>query len=101
MKVSVFVELHRSTRRLEKMNAELALLSKHLLEAQDNERRCIARDLHDGLGQELTYAKMMLDGYMRLPAGQIRKGQSPTRVWPSTGPFNRSAAFPTCCTRPC
>ena len=69
MKVSVFVELHRSTRRLEKMNAELALLSKHLLEAQDNERRRIARDLHDGLGQEPTYAKMMLDGYMRLPAG--------------------------------
>lgn len=69
MKVSVFVELHRSTRRLEKMNAELALLSKHLLEAQDNERRRIARDLHDGLGQELTYAKMMLDSYMRLPAG--------------------------------
>ena len=28
---------------------------------QDQERRRIARDLHDGLGQELAVAKMVLD----------------------------------------
>ena len=31
------------------------------MSAQDQERRRIARDLHDGLGQELAVAKMVLD----------------------------------------
>jgi signal transduction histidine kinase len=50
---------------LEKMvdrrTAELRRLSIHLMSAQDQERRRIARDLHDGLGQELAVAKMVLD----------------------------------------
>jgi PAS domain S-box-containing protein len=50
---------------LEKMvdrrTAELRRLSVHLMSAQDQERRRIARDLHDGLGQELAVAKMVLD----------------------------------------
>jgi signal transduction histidine kinase len=40
---------------------ELRLLSVRLITAQDQERRRIARDLHDGLGQELAVAKMVLD----------------------------------------
>jgi signal transduction histidine kinase len=60
-KVSVFARLHRTTRRLQKMNRELDLLSNRLLEAQDAERRHIARELHDGLGQELTFAKLVTD----------------------------------------
>jgi PAS domain S-box-containing protein len=40
---------------------ELRHLSIRLLSAQDQERRRIARDLHDGLGQELAVAKMILD----------------------------------------
>ena len=40
---------------------ELRRLSIRLLSAQDQERRRIARDLHDGLGQELAVAKMILD----------------------------------------
>ena len=60
-KVSVFARLHRTTRRLQRMNQELDLLSKRLLEAQDAERRHIARELHDGLGQELSFAKIIID----------------------------------------
>src|SRR5215813_14570121 len=60
-KVSVFAELHRKTRQLELLNHELRHLSGSLLIAQDEERRRIARELHDGLGQELSAAKMMLD----------------------------------------
>src|ERR1700723_570040 len=52
-KVSVFAELHRKTRQLETLNNELRRLSTALLTSQDEERRRIARELHDGLGQEL------------------------------------------------
>jgi len=60
-KVSVFAELHRKTHQLETLNAELQRLSGRLMATQDDERRRFARDLHDGLGQELAAAKMMLD----------------------------------------
>jgi PAS domain S-box-containing protein len=40
---------------------ELRRLSTRLMTLQDQERRRIARDLHDGLGQELAVAKMVLD----------------------------------------
>ena len=40
---------------------ELRRLSIRLMNMQDQERRRLARDLHDGLGQELAVAKMILD----------------------------------------
>jgi signal transduction histidine kinase len=60
-KVSVFVDLHRKSKQLETLNLQLRRLSSSLIAAQDQERRRIARDLHDGLGQELSGAKMMVD----------------------------------------
>ncbi len=60
-KVSVFADLHRKSRQLEILNRELDTLSGHLLTMQDEERRRFARELHDGLGQELTAAKMVVD----------------------------------------
>jgi PAS domain S-box-containing protein len=48
---------------------ELRRLSVRLMTMQDQERRRIARDLHDGLGQELAVAKMVLDKmYLEKPA---------------------------------
>jgi PAS domain S-box-containing protein len=51
--------------QLEKMvdsrTDELRRLSVRLMTLQDQERRRIARDLHDGLGQELAVAKMVMD----------------------------------------
>ncbi|MGH9494769.1 MAG: ATP-binding response regulator, partial [Candidatus Sulfotelmatobacter sp.] len=61
-KVTVFAELHRKTRQLEALNSELRRLSSRLITMQDEDRRRIARELHDGLGQDLAAAKMILDG---------------------------------------
>jgi signal transduction histidine kinase len=60
-KVSVFAELHRKTRELQMLNDELRRLSASLITTQDEERRRIARELHDGLGQDLVAAKMTLN----------------------------------------
>jgi len=51
--------------KLEKMvedrTADLRNLSSRLMTIQDDERRRIAREIHDGLGQELIAAKIVLD----------------------------------------
>jgi signal transduction histidine kinase len=60
-KVSVFAELHRRAQQLEVLNGELRRLSTSLISTQDDERRRIARELHDGLGQDLIAAKIVLD----------------------------------------
>jgi signal transduction histidine kinase len=61
-KVRVFVELNRKARELDLLSGEMRTLSSRLLAVQDEERRRLARELHDGLGQELTAAKMIVDG---------------------------------------
>jgi signal transduction histidine kinase len=75
-KVSVFAELHRKTRQLELLNQELRRLSSSLIVSQDEERRRIARELHDGLGQELSAAKMMVDGLLRPDQSQELQAQA-------------------------
>jgi signal transduction histidine kinase len=60
-KVSVFAELHRKARQLEAAEDSLRRLSGRLMQTQDEERRRIARELHDSLGQYLAAAKMTVD----------------------------------------
>jgi PAS domain S-box-containing protein len=57
-------------RLVESRTAELRRLSGRLMTMQDEERRRIAREIHDGLGQELAAAKMIMDGI-------LAKDQSP------------------------
>ena len=57
-KVSVFADLHRKTRQMELLNRELRALSARLIVAQDEERRHIARDLHDSVGQLVAVLSM-------------------------------------------
>lgn len=49
------------TLELKQAAAELRSLSTRLLQIQDEERRRIARELHDSLGQHLTAAKINID----------------------------------------
>src|SRR4051812_31731383 len=60
-KVSVFAELHRKARQLEAAEEGLRQLSRRLMKTQDEERRRIARELHDSLGQYLAATKMTID----------------------------------------
>jgi PAS domain S-box-containing protein len=57
--------IRHNAAELEKMvdrrTDELRRLSIRLMTMQDQERRRLARDLHDGLGQELAVAKIVLD----------------------------------------
>jgi signal transduction histidine kinase len=57
-KVSIFADLHRKTRQMEQLNAELRKLSARLIAMQDEERRRIARDLHDSVGQVIVALSM-------------------------------------------
>jgi signal transduction histidine kinase len=59
-RVRVFVELYRKNRELEQVNGELRRMSSRLIKTQDQERRRLARELHDGLGQELAAIKMIV-----------------------------------------
>jgi signal transduction histidine kinase len=51
-------------RMVDLRTTELRRLSSRLMTMQDDERRRIAREIHDGLGQELAAAKMILDGIL-------------------------------------
>ena len=47
-----------------------------VVEAQEGERRRIARELHDEIGQALTGLKLTLEGHDRLPAEMVAEGRA-------------------------
>ncbi|WP_462383741.1 ATP-binding protein [Pseudomonas sp. Marseille-QA0892] len=55
----------RMQRDLEDANRRLQALSQRLIEIQETERRQLARDLHDDIGQQLTGLKIHLQRVMR------------------------------------
>jgi len=64
------LEKHESER--EHVNQKLLVLSRRLVTAQENERRHIARELHDQIGQALTVAQMNLQAALQLTDSRDR-----------------------------
>ena len=64
----------RAAKALEDKSRELRSLSRHVLEAQEMERRRVAHELHDELGQSLTAIKINLQARERF------KDRSPTEL---------------------
>jgi PAS domain S-box-containing protein len=58
--------LRRKEAQLVEINAKLGKLSVRMIDAQEDERRRIARDLHDQVGQILTALKLQLASMARL-----------------------------------
>jgi signal transduction histidine kinase len=71
-KVSVFVELQRKAKQTKELNAQLRHMSGRLMTLQDEERRRVARELHDGLGQDLVATKMMFTRIVEEHSAQLK-----------------------------
>lgn len=54
---------------MKRIEEELRALSRRLVEVQENERRTIARELHDEIGQSLTALKILLAQATRMSQG--------------------------------
>lgn len=52
--------------------ANLELLSRRFIDAQETERRRVARELHDGVGQALTAIKINLQAFERVPVEDFK-----------------------------
>jgi len=70
-------------RRAETAEKELRRLSQQLVQAQEEERKSISRELHDEIGQMLTGLKMELanlEEFRNLPGDEFEKHLSETRA---------------------
>ncbi|HXE31774.1 MAG TPA: GAF domain-containing sensor histidine kinase [Terriglobales bacterium] len=61
------IERTRMAERLQKQQQRVMDLSRRLLEAQDEERRRISRDLHDETGQSLLALRLYMEMGLRQP----------------------------------
>ena len=57
----------RAEEKIKEYSRKLQLLSRRLVEAQEKERRTIARELHDEIGQALTVMQLNLQAILQLP----------------------------------
>jgi len=71
--VALALEKSRLFEQVAAGRERLEALSHRLLEVQESERRRIARELHDEIGQGLTGLKLVLDTVERLPVEEAGK----------------------------
>jgi len=70
-------ERRQAERALQESEKRLRYLSSQLLNAQEGERRRIARELHDSIGQTLAAAKFILDRKL----SQMDRGKAPAGIY--------------------
>ena len=75
-------ERKAAEKKLQEYTEQLHFLSNRLVEVQENERRFIARELHDEIGQILTGLKLIVEIAPQLPpeAMQVKLGQAQALV---------------------
>ncbi|MDB6141899.1 MAG: domain S-box [Pseudomonas sp.] len=69
-------EHRRLQHDLETANDRLKRLSSQIIEVQESERRHLARELHDDVGQLLTFIKISASGIQRHLDGEIEQRQA-------------------------
>jgi len=69
-------ERHHAEKNLRESREALRQLSARLLTVQEEERKRIARDLHDGIGQSLTAVKFMVEKALGDSLGQPKGGRN-------------------------
>jgi PAS domain S-box-containing protein len=70
--VAIAVEKSRLFEQVSTGRERLALLSRRLMEVQEGERRHLARELHDEIGQYLTGVSLILGELERRPLDAVR-----------------------------
>jgi PAS domain S-box-containing protein len=79
-KVPVILEINSDITELKRSEQELRQLSGRILRLQDEERRRIARELHDSTGQKLSAIKMTLDSLAQGTDGKSKTSKSVTEA---------------------
>jgi signal transduction histidine kinase len=69
--IAIAIQNAQLFKQLSNANARLQTLSHQLVNAQETERRAVARELHDEIGQALTAVHMNLQGLERVPAAVL------------------------------
>lgn len=72
-------QVHVTSEALGHTRAELRALSGHLMTVQEDERRRVARELHDDLAQRAGLAEMELDRLVPLVSGNHHEAQETLR----------------------
>ncbi|MFZ5907590.1 MAG: PAS domain S-box protein [Nitrospirota bacterium] len=62
------IERRNAEDEIQKYAEQLQVLSKRLIDVQESERRHIAQELHDEIGQALTGVKLAIDMLIRVPS---------------------------------
>lgn len=72
--------LQRTFERETQLRRRFEAHSRLVVDAQEAERRSIARELHDEVGQALTGLRLMLENLERLPAQDVRDRLGPAQA---------------------